>query len=399
MKVKIRGLVFAGFAAAVFAQSALAITDDDKTVTSKTYVDTNFQNIVQKDKATGEGTTASPYATTINANSSNDTYPTSQNVYKFVEGKIVSTGGGIDGDVTKHTQKIAVFETGYTPTGSAESPSTADLDHVTGWKLIVPDSVVAESGSDIGGTTLNPGPADGHENDLTTAQAVYDFVTGGDDPDGGFHPKLTSTQASVLAGWGNGGTNTEGTAIAVGYRAYDSDDPDAVKPSEWKTFGARGNGAGTNDDWHLSYLEVQPGTYQERDKYFIDIKASALAKNATAISDGGTATGATASQTADKLATAKAVYDYAVKQQWQTTDEGKHLVIGSDGKVTLSANANTPDIPAPTDSRCAQAGGTHVCALVAYWDSTLNNNAGGVAYEWTVMAPTGSTGGGSGNNG
>ena len=459
MKVKIRGLVFAGFAAAVFAQSASAeITDSDKTVTSKTYVDSKI-----------EGT--SNNATTITSTSSDTNAPSLLNVYKFVENQIVSSGGGIDGDPTKHTQKIAVFDSSYTtPVGTPENPQGEDLNHIIGWKLIVPDAAVAGTGAAIGGTTQNPGPADG--TDLTTAQAVYDFVNGGagtgfqrklrsgekpslgvynadgtsvwkqatggtyvavaepqggtsitfdidstkiatigaDDPTtqgvneseitadstklttgkavyefvtqqvneaaGDFQPKLTAAQASAIAGWGAAGQAEEGAAIAVGYRGTGASDD-----SEWKIFGARGNGSGTNDDYHLSYLTVQPGSAQERDKYFIDIKAGALAKDVIAINTGGTATGDTASLTADKLTTAKAVYDYAVKQQWDATnDVGKHLVIDSDGKVTVSTTAN-PDIPLPT----ACATGDNVCALVAH----LNSAGTGIEYEWTVMAGTG----------
>lgn len=370
MKIKIRGLVFVGFAAAVFAQSAMAeITADDKTVTSKTYVDSKVEATVS-----GE--------TTINSESPDDKAPSSLNVYKFVTDQMddLAEVAAIQGDGTYLNV-------------TTETVGTGDNAHEVKQVNVITNNL-ASTAALIGTAGTSAQAAD--QGKLTTAKAVYDFVTGGDDPDGGFHPKLTSTQASILAGWGNGGQSEEGTAIAVGYRAYDGDDPDAVEPSEWKTFGARANGSGTNDDYHLSYLTVQPGTYQERDKYFIDIKATALAKDVMAISAGGTATGAAASQTADKLATAKAVYDYAVQKQWQTTDEGKHLVIGSDGKVTLSTNTN-PDIPAPTDTRCTQAGGNHVCALVAYYDANAGGTGvGGVKYEWTVMAPTGSTGGGSG---
>ncbi len=203
MRTKIRGLVFVGFAATVFAQSALAVSADDKTVTSKTYVDTNFQNLTEKDPTTG---TAPNDVTSIDDESTNNEYPTSRNVYKFVKSELIEAGatGNITGNISKHTQKIAVFETGYN--GNATSPTSTDLEHLDHWELIVPDSVVAESGSDIGGTASNPGPANGEGSNLTTAQAVYDFVTGGDGT--GFQRKLESGEKPSL-----GVYNADGTSV------------------------------------------------------------------------------------------------------------------------------------------------------------------------------------------
>ena len=505
MKVKIRGLVFAGFAAAVFAQSASAeITDSDKTVTSKTYVDSKIEGTVNN-------------ATTIDSESPDDKAPSSLNVYKFVSNQIVSSGGGVDGNPNYHTDKIGYLDSTWAQANNTglTSPymvTKADLaahptwqEHVVKWEIIVPDARVAKTATNIitGGTSNQTGV----QENLTTAKAVYDFVTNGDpnDPNnngfqpavdssatdsdsfragwynngaatwatvkvrgngteaqdpslgylvmdqqvtpngdtgsvytislkndsiaglasdisavgdnggtahliadklttakavydfvteqvneaaGDFQPKLTSAQASAIAGWGNNGTANNGTAIAVGYRGTGSTDD-----SGWKVFGARADGLGEEGDYHLSYLEVQPaqGTGQnaERDKYWVDIKSDAVVTSGSTLATSGAATGDGAYLSNGKLTTAKAVYEYAVKQQWETTDNGKHLVIGSDGKVTVSTNAN-PDIPVPTDSRCTQAGGTHVCALVAYYDADANGTGnGGIKYEWTVMAPTG----------
>ena len=451
MKVKIRGLVFAGFAAAVFAQSASAeITDSDKTVTSKTYVDSKIEGTVSD-------------ATTINSGSPDDKAPSSLNVYKFVTDQMddLAEVAAIKGDDTylnvrtvtvnegqaneyeakqvevitnnlastaaligtagtsaqaadqgKLTTAKAVYDfvnggdgTGFQRKLTAqENPSLGvyNADGTSVWRAAqggtyvtmdasgtgaitfdVPSNKIATIGADDPSTqAVEVSEITADSTKLTTGKAVYEFVTQQvNEAAGDFQPKLTAAQASVLAGWGNGGQSDEGTAIEVGYRAYDSENPNAVEPSEWKTFGARANGSGTSNDYHLSYLTVQPGSAQERDKYFIDIKAGALAKDVVTINAGGTATGANASLTADKLTTAKAVYDYAVKQQWDATnDVGKHLVIDSDGKVTVSTTAN-PDIPLPT----ACATGTNVCALVAH----LNSAGTSIEYEWTVMAGTG----------
>lgn len=371
MKVKIRGLVFAGFAAAVFAQSASAeITNDDKTVTSKTYVDTNFQNIVQKDKATGAGTTASPYATTINANSSNDTYPTSQNVYKFVTDQMddLAEVAAIKGDDTY----LNVTEVTVTP---------AQGDPYRAKQVEVITNNLASTAALIGTAGTSAQAAD--QGKLTTAKAVYDFVTTGDpnDPNSsGFQRKLTTSEASNLENFNyDSSTQTygdSGRGVMIGYRGTG-----ANADSTWYIFGAKPNGDGTNNDNHLSYLKIEEeigSGANAKPKFLVDLKDNALAKNATAISDAGV--GGAALITTDKLTTAKAVYDYAAQKDWGTGNAGKHLVIGLDGKVTVSTNAN-PDIPLPTN--CAT--GTNVCALVAH----LNSAGTGIEYEWTVMAGTG----------
>ena len=386
MKLKIRGLVFVGFAAAVFAQSALAVSDSDKTVTSKTYVDSKIEGTVDN-------------ATTITAGSPDDKAPSSLNVYKFVENQIVSSGGGIDGDVTKHTQKIAVFQSGHTPIGTPEDPDDDDLPYITGWKLIVPDSVVAESGTDIGtniGTINQSGPASGHGSDLTTAQAVYEFVTGEgtNDPDAGFQRKISETEGSILYQNSNINGVTNNGAVEIGYRPYNS----ATEEYGDSTWGVLKPEADSNDGSAQGYIVFKKDT----SKLSWDVNINS-AKIAGVYTDIVTAGGGSASNAEKgKLTTAKAVYDYAVKQQWAVGDEGKHLVIGSDGKVTLSTNAS-PDIPGADDmpTACKTEQGGKVCALVAYWDpgTTVSNPslqpgqtgyvAAGLRYEWTIMAPTG----------
>jgi len=204
MKVKIRGLVFAGFAAAVFAQSASAeITDSDKTVTSKTYVDTNFQNLTQKDPTTGEYPND---VTSISDSSTNVQYPTSRNVYKFVKQELQEAGatGNMTGNLEKHTQKVAVFEDGYN--GNATNPTDTDLEHLDHWELIVPDGRVAEAASDITAAGA-AGATTTVQTNLTTAKAVYDFVTGGDGT--GYQRKLTAAEKDPSLGV----YNADGTSV------------------------------------------------------------------------------------------------------------------------------------------------------------------------------------------
>ncbi len=75
MKVKIKGLVFVGFAAMIFAANAMAASDN--TVTSKTYVDTHFQ---QKSGAASIGNSEgswTPLDQTIPATGGESSAPTS----------------------------------------------------------------------------------------------------------------------------------------------------------------------------------------------------------------------------------------------------------------------------------------------------------------------------------
>ena len=125
-----------------------------------------------------------------------------------------------------------------------------------------------------------------------------------------------------------------------------------------------------------SYLHIQAET--ERNTYSIGINPNKIAQHGVAGTDAGGSYSNQIVADSPSLATANAVYEYAVKQHWDSTnDVGKHLVVGSDGVVALSTTAN-PDIPLPTD--CAT--GTNVCALVAH----LNSAGTSIEYEWTVMA-------------
>lgn len=246
MKVKIRGLVFAGFAAAVFAQSALAVGADDKTVTSKTYVDTYFQNLNQRDSTTGEYPND---VTSIDEGSTNTEYPTSRNVYKFVTSTVNSLNSSLNitGDPTKHTDRVTVYEEGY-----ENNP-----DHITGYKIIVPDAAVAGTGAAIGGDAQNPGPADG--TDLTTAQAVYDFVNGGDGT--GFQRKLTSSENPSLGVYNADGTSVWRAAQGGTYVTMDTSGTGAITFDVPQSQTAR-KGADDTTTQGVNENEIVAGSYK-----------------------------------------------------------------------------------------------------------------------------------------
>ncbi len=350
MKVKIRGLVFAGFAAAVFAQSAMAVvppslmtsedlpqgytTVDDytadvkKTVTSKKYTNETFQERLQgnatnsPDTALEEGgdgsvtekaafigwnygqggenkewvkltgavqagdntyveivhdtksatkthnvrlnpaaitgtandilsadsdatntvrkklTTAEAVygvldretdgtnglgTTTISADSTDNKVPTSKNVYDFVNGKLDGMGANMKGNVTYHTQKVAVMKDSWVQIHPSDAPyvvtPTGDqLNNIDHWELIVPNARVASSAQNIidGGTS---GDTDVQTN-LTTAKAVYDYAQPGATSAAGAQVGVksgnTSTWYTLAAGQDgrNIGTNTQDTPYA-----------------------------------------------------------------------------------------------------------------------------------------------------------------------------------------
>ncbi|MBQ6027374.1 MAG: hypothetical protein IJL21_02375 [Alphaproteobacteria bacterium] len=462
MKLKIRGLVFVGFAAAVFAQSASAVVPPSiayptnegtdatakdnlkKTVTSQLYTDETFQERVTMTDLTNDNGSVTEKATYIpwkyglggeNAewtklegkpqmdvgqNGTNTVYvqiehdtkgndkkhyvamnenaitagatgvtgaqqieaagaqnateveqgrlTTAKAVYDFVTDELDEMGANIQGNTTYHTQKVAVIDAtwgaqnGLTAPYHVVNPTGEQLNHIDHWELIVPDSVVAESGTDIWGSN-GEGPASADYNDLTTAKAVYDVLTGavGD----GYQRKITTNEASALSSFGSGTDVGEG--VMIGYRGTDTNDD-----STWYVFGARANGVDANNSAnnHLSYLEVYKDTAESRPKFLISIKDGALAETAAAIEAGGTATGATAYLSRDKLTTAKAVFDYV-----QSITNGQTL----------------PLMP----GECEVAG-VH-CALVSSWvpaESVTDPGTGETttvpahtALEWTVMAP------------
>ena len=392
MKLKIRGLVFTGFAAAVFAQSAWALPPAaglnegqidalKATVTSKYYVDSNYQDLVERKGTEG---TAPNDTTTITSNSTNDQYPTSRNVYKFVKGEIAALDGvaNIQGDGTYLNVSTVTVDEGLSTEhdvkqvniitnnlASANADVTGTLATADQGKLVTASAVNSLIDSTLDSNDSN------NTNHVPTSKAVYDFVTGttGDD---GFQPKISDTQASAIAGFG--GTDS-GDAVAVGYKP--SDGNGGYGNSTWLTFGARANGqGGASGDNHLSYLRVDyvPGTGNEREKAVIDIKSTAIAGADTAIIAAGD-NNALPTVT-DKLTTAKAVFDFVMAQ---------------------TGGATIPEMP----SRCTQSG-VHCALVTVYHDTAVGTSgqpgyiaAGETTLDWTVMAGAEASGGSSGGSG
>jgi len=217
MKVKIRGLVFAGFAAAVFAQSASAeITDSDKTVTSKTYVDSYAQ--AQADRVLTKPDADSPLW------DNTDKYPSMKVLGDKVEEvstalsnlradeeyitlETVGSGTTAHQEITVKSSNLATTAGSITDTTAASNGAPAAQD-----KLVTASAVNAYAeakanklATDSNGETITAN----NTSDTTypTTKNVYDFVTGGDGT--GYQRKLTAAEKDPSLGV----YNADGTSV------------------------------------------------------------------------------------------------------------------------------------------------------------------------------------------
>ena len=400
MKLKIRGLVFTGFAAAVFAQSAWALppaeslTEDQidalkATVTSKFYVDSNYQDLVERKGTEG---TAPNDTTTITSNSTNDQYPTSRNVYKFVKSEIAELddianihGDGTYVEVADDANQNKQVQLAQAPATTGANIATDTLTTTTtanGETTLGTADRLVTAGAVKSLIDTSITSADSTNNSqMPTSKAVYDFMNSESD---GFQRKITSDEASALANFNSASDAGEG--VMIGYRGTGED-------SGWNIFGAKPNAVYQGDDAssnHLSYLEIERNTTSaSRGAYLVGIKRGALAENAGAIS-AANSSDSTAYATRDKLTTAYAVYQYAVPNQWDSsTQANKTLVTDANGVVTVS---NVPALPEITNNNPCRTEGVH-CALVSSADAS-----GNVSFSWNVMAGAEGTSNSGGGN-
>lgn len=134
MKVKIKGLVFVGFAAAVFAQSAMATisanTADKKIVTSKYYVDSNFQEKEDKVKiGNGTGEFASVSAITETQWSNSNLYPSMPVLKGLVDS--IDVNVGVSSNATDYLD-VTDNQNGTFTLNLDNAPATAAAD-LTGY--------------------------------------------------------------------------------------------------------------------------------------------------------------------------------------------------------------------------------------------------------------------------
>lgn len=355
MKVKIRGLVFAGFAAAVFAQSAMAAQTDDNTVTSKTYVDTKFQ--AQAKRVTSEN-----IDTIVPSNDDvwnhDDLYP-SMKVLKdngvvdaqpkadtlVDEGVLEQNAAWIgwhNGDNNEQVDWVKLKGEGYT-----EIRHDASKGHLV--KIV--DSKIANTAAVIAGDD-GQGPASADFDDLTTAKAVYDFVSAyaGDT----YQPKATDT-----------------TGAQVGVKNGNS--------AEWYNLlaGQDGRTLGTNSQ-DVAYTQI----YRD---------------DATGANAGHTA-GVYVDLDHDRvmLASTYTGSDFQKGIASVTNNiEGAGLALATAGAVKEYVDSITNGNSLPVMPDACEAANVH-CALVTNYATTAVGTQGEPDYhpagstwlEWTVMAVT-----------
>ena len=307
MKVKVRGLVFVGFAAAVFAQSAFATitpnTADKKIVTSKYYVDSNFQ-----DKS--DRVTSTPAANSDDWTSTAK-YP-SMAVLKGVKDAVAAVGvvgdGYVDVDVgaagtanegkfvvtldpnditnsvtstntssTKLVTEGAVANYAEDKTNKATSITTTNASSTTEYTSVAAVTGYAEK-LDNKATSISDDPDTGNHQSgdkYPTTKAVYDFVTA---TAGEYQPKVTDTGDNLKVGYLGSGTGATPT---------------------WKTIrgASTGNGAVTN---YVTIKEGVDGDSEPNGVYTVNLDAAQIASSIS--NNSGSST---------KLATEGAVYTYA----------------------------------------------------------------------------------------
>ena len=419
MKIKVKGLVFVGFAAAVFAQSALAADGDNKIVTSKQYVDNTFQtlaNITTTSEITDNGSNTEAVAAHWNSEAE---YP-SMAVLKSVKDTV--TGMTFSGDqkyidvatsngatsVTLDTNNLASDAAAITSTASGDSTTPAAQDKLV--KVSAVNAYAEAKANKLDGDTTNNNTIASHSNDSTaypSAKAVYDFVTG---VVGDYQRELTSEETGLYVGtydtqnsgtWKQiqGGDYVTITETSTGSGVYTVDVPSA------KIATANGDITGNIDATAQAKL-VTAGAV----KSLLDTSA---------ISDSSVATVVPSSQ---------AVYNF-VNGNYQPKTTGTTVKVGYDGNwreltvdstymtlntttgaavgltnltsatTDVSSSAGTKlvtsgvlydmlgglSIPAPI-GECANTAlnsdSAGACALVMAWDGTAN----AVTLKWRKMA-------------
>ena len=434
MKVKVKGLVFVGFAAAVFAQSAFADTAQDaadmKTVTSKYYVDQTFKksadirtSIITDSEATG-----------YNANSET-LYPSISAVTGYVGTAVSNAVTGLSADVaTNSTSYLNFSETnGAFEVGLDNVPATTAaeltgaIDGTTGLPgtltttaaLVTAGAVNAlinPTGSN--GTTLNSSSTNAT---VPTSKNVYDFVTntvGG----AGYQPKVaTSDNTTVYVG--RNGTGNAPTWDALSTDGYVTTDTatsgvykitlDSNKITGGSDFGtiSTGNASGATEVQQTAAatsetkLATAGAVYNYVEGRMSDAgntyqaKATATGTSVQIGYDGGWQTlggstyvtvtgsgsgatvalqGIAGTTTGANDATVSSIGNGATGTDLPTVANVQTYVAEQLAALPMNAAANS--LP----EGCQD--GTHYCALVAHAATT----GGTITYEWTVMAPTSS---------
>ncbi|MBO4700918.1 MAG: hypothetical protein J5620_04190 [Alphaproteobacteria bacterium] len=158
MKIKVKGLVFVGFAAAILSANA-ALAENENTVTSKSFTEATYQklsNLATQGDLTGN---------TLNSNS-DTTYPSE----KKVAAALSATGATVQNGqltVTQNGTSVGTF-TANQATGSDVTIALTDTTYTAGSNISIDannNAIAATTGAVADGATT-----------LVTGDAVYDAI-------------------------------------------------------------------------------------------------------------------------------------------------------------------------------------------------------------------------------
>lgn len=214
MKFKVRGLVFVGFAAAILSANAMAASDN--TVTSKSYVDTHFQ---QKSTAASIGNSEgswTPVDTEVTDEATS--VPTTAAIKDYVDDQISSVTGGAS--TTYQSKSNNNYQIGGS-NGSWASLGTGFADGTYTTKSVDANGVVT---IDANGTTDTTLALTGETGKLPTAATVKTYV---DNAISAQHTTDNTTyqsyqaNANMISG-ANGGWKALGTTLDTEDPNYDA---------------------------------------------------------------------------------------------------------------------------------------------------------------------------------
>lgn len=340
MKVKIKGLVFVGFAAAVFASSAMAAGEN--IVTSKHYVDNKFQtleNITTASEAQVEGawnsdaTYPSMAAVQSKFNDINVTVASSSNATDYLD-----VNESPDGTFTLNLDNAPA--TAATDLTGAVNGETGLLTAPTGdnlKKLVTAGAVNALIEAETVANTHTITGAAAENGTVPTTKNVYDFVTSAISTAGqDYQRKLGPSESGLYVG------------------AYNADNDET-----WQALETVSSNSQANTDYVTIKADTN-GVYQ------INLDAAQV---------GTAGTDVTASST--KLATGKAVYEY-VQSNITTTSEG-----------TIADNT-TDDVNVPTIANVYNFV-TNYASGAYQVKNTENDIMVGYGNDWRKVVPSATT--------
>jgi len=334
MKVKIKGLVFVGFAAAVFAQSALATVNDSKTVTSKLYVDSKVEN------TTGTGEQNDPYVTTISPSNAHadDRAPSIRNVYEFVTNQVGAITPAVGSNATNY---VDFTEDGNTLTVNFDQAPvtvnegiTGTLTETNGTTVGTADKLVtAGAVKSLIDTSLSD--AANAENDTTmpTSLAVVNYAE-----------KKANKATSITTG--DGGNSTSDTAYPTTKAVYDfvTTQGGAFQPKVERTGPSVGirTGSGTSESPYIytwGGIQAQGGnTLTGTTDNYVTMTESSGVYSIGLASTMVSVDKADITSNNKKLMTAMGVNDYMTDLVWTTTDGTIASAYQNDARVPTVKN-------------------------------------------------------------